>query len=137
MYARISTYLWWDAEGGLHEIPQAEGIEQGDPLAPGLYPLSRQARHCNHVSGFSRFWTTSTSSQRWRVRASSSRRSNGVLALLPTLANTRLQRSRWARSASPSAILRSSQLRRLVAEAGLLQEIARLLDLQCAWFLLA
>ena len=28
MHARTSTYLWWDAESGLHEIPQAEGIEQ-------------------------------------------------------------------------------------------------------------
>ncbi|CAE7568781.1 unnamed protein product [Symbiodinium natans] len=41
IYARTSTFLWWDDEGTLHEISQAEGIEQGDPLAPGLYALGQ------------------------------------------------------------------------------------------------
>ena len=31
MYARTSTYLWWDDEGRVHDIAQAEGVEQGDP----------------------------------------------------------------------------------------------------------
>ena len=30
MYARTSTYLWWDDEGRVHDIAQAEGVEQGD-----------------------------------------------------------------------------------------------------------
>ena len=37
MYARTSTYLLWDDEGRVHDIAQDEGVEQGDPLAPGLY----------------------------------------------------------------------------------------------------
>ena len=41
MYARTSTYLWWDDEGRVHDIAQAEGVEQGDPLAPGLYALGQ------------------------------------------------------------------------------------------------
>ena len=41
MYARTSTYLWWDDEGRVHEIAQAEGVEQGDPLAPGFYALGQ------------------------------------------------------------------------------------------------
>ena len=41
MYARTSTYLWWDDEGRVHDIVQAEGVEQGDPLAPGLYALGQ------------------------------------------------------------------------------------------------
>ena len=41
MYARTSTYLWWDDAGRRHEIAQAEGVEQGDPLAPGLYALGQ------------------------------------------------------------------------------------------------
>ena len=30
LYARVSTYLWWDDDGCCHEIAQAEGVEQGD-----------------------------------------------------------------------------------------------------------
>ena len=41
MYARTCTYLWWDDEGRVHEIAQAEGVEQGDPLAPGFYALGQ------------------------------------------------------------------------------------------------
>ena len=41
MYARTSTYLWWDDDGRVHDIAQAEGVEQGDPLAPGLYVLGQ------------------------------------------------------------------------------------------------
>ena len=41
MYACTSTYLWWDDEGRVHDIAQAEGVEQGDPLAPGLYALGQ------------------------------------------------------------------------------------------------
>ena len=41
MYARTSTYLWWDDAGRRHEIAQAEGVEPGDPLAPGLYALGQ------------------------------------------------------------------------------------------------
>ena len=41
MYARTSTHLWWDDGGRVHDIAQAEGVEQGDPLAPGLYALGQ------------------------------------------------------------------------------------------------
>ena len=41
MYARTSTYLRWDDEGRVHDIAQAEGVEQGDPLAPGLYTVGQ------------------------------------------------------------------------------------------------
>ena len=41
MYACTSTYLWWDDEGRVHDIAQAEGVEQGDPLAPGIYALGQ------------------------------------------------------------------------------------------------
>ena len=41
MYARTSTYLWWDDAGRRHEIAQAGGVEQGDPLVPGLYALGQ------------------------------------------------------------------------------------------------
>ena len=41
MYARTSTYLWWDDDGRVHDIAQAEGVEHGDPLAPGLYVLGQ------------------------------------------------------------------------------------------------
>ena len=37
LYARVSTYLWWDDDGCCHEIAQAEGVEQGDSLAPALF----------------------------------------------------------------------------------------------------
>ena len=41
IYARTSTNLWWDGEGRMHDIGQAEGVEQGDPLAPVFYALGQ------------------------------------------------------------------------------------------------
>ena len=41
LYARVSTYLWWDDDGRCHEIEQAEGVEQGDSLAPALFALGQ------------------------------------------------------------------------------------------------
>ena len=41
LYARVSTYLWWDDSGRCHEIAQAEGVEQGDSLAPALFALGQ------------------------------------------------------------------------------------------------
>ena len=41
LYARVSTYLWGDDAGHCHEIQQAEGVEQGDSLAPALFALSQ------------------------------------------------------------------------------------------------
>ena len=38
-YGVASTYLWEDANGHAHEVGQAEGGEQGDPLMPGLFAL--------------------------------------------------------------------------------------------------
>ena len=40
-YAEHSTYLWYDAAGVAHDIAQAEGGEQGDPLMPALYALGQ------------------------------------------------------------------------------------------------
>ena len=36
-----STYSWWDAAGRRRDVQQAEGCEQGDPLAPALYALGQ------------------------------------------------------------------------------------------------
>ena len=42
-YGRQSTYLWEDDLGVVHQIPQAEGGEQGDPLMPLLFALGIHA----------------------------------------------------------------------------------------------
>ena len=42
-YSRPSTYTWKDAQGQVHQIPQAEGVEQGDPLSPLLFSLAIHA----------------------------------------------------------------------------------------------
>jgi len=41
MYGHPSQYHWWDDLGQHHQIPQGEGVEQGDPLAPALYALGQ------------------------------------------------------------------------------------------------
>ena len=48
-YSRPSTYTWRDERGTVHSIPQAEGVEQGDPLSPLLFSLAVHAalRHAN------------------------------------------------------------------------------------------
>ena len=38
-YADTSTYIWTDSNGISHQIPQAEGGEQGDALMPALFSL--------------------------------------------------------------------------------------------------
>ena len=40
-YGQASEYSWWDADGARHGIPQGEGCEQGDPLAPALFALGQ------------------------------------------------------------------------------------------------
>ena len=40
-YGSPSTYLWEDEEGGVHEIRQGEGGEQGDALMPALFSLGQ------------------------------------------------------------------------------------------------
>ena len=40
-YGLTSEYQWWDDDGVRHGIPQAEGCEQGDPLAPALFALGQ------------------------------------------------------------------------------------------------
>ena len=40
-YGHPSTHLWEDEEGVVHEIPQGEGGEQGDPLMPSLFALGQ------------------------------------------------------------------------------------------------
>ena len=32
----VSTYVLWDADGQWHDVPQGEGCDQGDTLAPEL-----------------------------------------------------------------------------------------------------
>ena len=48
-YSRPSTYTWRDEHNTVHHIPQAEGVEQGDPLSPLLFSLAVHAslRHAN------------------------------------------------------------------------------------------
>ena len=41
LYARESTLLWWDDAGSVHHVRQAEGVEQGDPLAPALFAFGQ------------------------------------------------------------------------------------------------
>jgi hypothetical protein len=38
-YGSASTYLWRDDQGQVHDVQQAEGGEQGDPLMPALFCL--------------------------------------------------------------------------------------------------
>ena len=38
-YGRESTYIFYDHAGQAHEVAQAEGGEQGDPLMPGLFAV--------------------------------------------------------------------------------------------------
>ena len=40
-YATVSTYVWTDSHGRVHDIAQGEGGEQGDPLMPALYSLAQ------------------------------------------------------------------------------------------------
>ena len=42
-YTQPSTYVWHDQEGNPHDITQAEGGEQGDPLMPALFSLGQKA----------------------------------------------------------------------------------------------
>ena len=42
-YGRQTTYLWDDDLGVVHQIPQAEGGEQGNPLMPLLFALGIHA----------------------------------------------------------------------------------------------
>ena len=41
-YGRPSEYLWEDASGEVHKIPQGEGGEQGDAMMPLLFSLGQQ-----------------------------------------------------------------------------------------------
>ena len=41
-YGRPSEYLWEDASGDVHKIPQGEGGEQGDAMMPLLFSLGQQ-----------------------------------------------------------------------------------------------
>ena len=40
-YGQASEYSWSDADGARRGIPQEEGCEQGDPLAPALFALGQ------------------------------------------------------------------------------------------------
>ena len=40
-YGSSSTYTWYDDDGVPHDVHQAEGGEQGDPLMPVLYALGQ------------------------------------------------------------------------------------------------
>ena len=42
-YTQPSTYVWHDQEGNPHDITQAEGGEQGDPLMLALFSLGQKA----------------------------------------------------------------------------------------------
>ena len=40
-YATPSVYTWYDDDGCAHDVSQAEGGEQGDPLIPAFYSLAQ------------------------------------------------------------------------------------------------
>lgn len=40
-YGAPSEFLWWDQHNVCHRIPQGEGLEQGDALAPALFALGQ------------------------------------------------------------------------------------------------
>ena len=42
-YGQRSIFLWEDEVGDVHDIPQGEGGEQGDPLMPLLFNLAQHA----------------------------------------------------------------------------------------------
>ena len=42
-YSMPTSYIWKDEAGEVHHIPQAEGVEQGDPLSPLLFSLAIHA----------------------------------------------------------------------------------------------
>ena len=42
-YGQRSIFLWEDEVGDVHDIPQGEGGEQGDPLMPLLFSLAQHA----------------------------------------------------------------------------------------------
>ena len=48
-YSRPSTYTWRDEHNTVHHIPQAEGVEQGEPLSPLLFSFAVHAslRHAS------------------------------------------------------------------------------------------
>ena len=50
-YSDTSTYLWYDDEGTCHEVCQAEGGEQGDPLMPALYALGQHEALARAAAG--------------------------------------------------------------------------------------
>ena len=61
IYGQVSADVWTADDGGQHLIHQAEGIKQGDPLAPGLYALvqhdalaaaARQLDPSDHIVAF-------------------------------------------------------------------------------------
>ena len=162
MCARTSTYLRWDDAGRRHEIAQAEGIEQGDPLAPGLYALGQHdslvAASASLRRDSSGACGTAASRCHRRGRARCRCRSEPGQ-------DTSLQRSRWGRTTRhsrprPRRVVRrlpparrgfvalgvpighpdfvgAHAAGRLEDEAGLLQKQQRLPDLQSAWLLLA
>ncbi|CAE7949518.1 unnamed protein product, partial [Symbiodinium sp. KB8] len=41
-----SSYSWWDATGACRTVPQGEGCEQGDALAPALFALGQHKALC-------------------------------------------------------------------------------------------
>ncbi|OLP88553.1 hypothetical protein AK812_SmicGene30090 [Symbiodinium microadriaticum] len=45
-YGQPSSYCWWDAAGNCRLVPQGEGCEQGDALAPALFALGQHDALC-------------------------------------------------------------------------------------------
>ena len=44
-YGQPSEYQWFDSQGQVHTVLQAEGGEPGDPLMPALYPSANTRRY--------------------------------------------------------------------------------------------
>ena len=65
-YGQPSEYLWYDDDGAVHSILQAEGGEQGDPLMPALFALGQPPHYrkcrplCMRASLFLLSWMMCT-----------------------------------------------------------------------------
>ena len=63
-YGSPSTYCWWDSAGRCRDVPQGEGCERGDALAPVLFAFGQHDGSIPTTAS-SLSWTTSMWS-RWR-----------------------------------------------------------------------
>ena len=158
VYARTSTFLWWDADGQVHEVLQAESVEQGDPLAPALYALGQHdalhaaaadLRETEFLAAFldNLYVVTSPARASERLKtcvysAAGGEAPPGIVALGEEV---------WRGDKPPAErgfvalgvpigheeYVQAQAARRAEEELSLLRHLPQLPDLQCAWLLLA